>query len=105
MYSYSQYIRHDQAFDIYFNESRLLSDSYNSHYLNRVLYSKEVINEKAVQEKKNDSTDDIHQHETTTTVPIHKLESRLEGNKMLCLADTILQSRYMDNFKITVVHT
>ena len=60
---------------------------------------------KGYQEKKNDSTDHIHQHENTTIVPRHKPEDQIKSNKMLHMADTILWSRNMDNYKISVVQT
>ena len=60
---------------------------------------------KGDQEKKNDSTDHIHQHENTTIVSRHKPEDHIKIIKMLHLADTILWSRDMDNYKISVVQT
>ena len=53
----------------------------------------------------NDSTDDIHQHGNTTIVPRHKPEYQIESNNLICLADAILRSRDMGNYKITVVQT
>ena len=57
------------------------------------------------QEKNNDSTEHIHQHENTTIVSKHKPEDPIKGNNMLYLANTILWSRDMDNYKISVVQT
>ena len=47
----------------------------------------------------------VHQRENTAIVPRHKPEDQIESNKMLCLVDTILWSRDMENYKITVVQT
>ncbi len=55
--------------------------------------------------KNNDSTEHIHQHENTTIVSKHKPEDQIKSNKMLHLADTIIWSRDMDNYKISVVQT
>ena len=63
---------------------------------------------KRVQEKDHDNTDHIHQHENTTITTIvlrHKPESQIKSGKTLHLADTILWSRDMDNYKIYVVQT
>ena len=60
---------------------------------------------KGDQEKNNDSTDHIHQHENTTIVSRHKPEDQIKSIKMIHLADTILWSRDMDNYKISVVQT
>ena len=60
---------------------------------------------KGDQEKKNDSTEHIHQHENTTIVSKHKPENQIKSNKMLYLANTILWSREMDNYNIFVVQT
>ena len=60
---------------------------------------------KGDQEKNNDSTDHIHQHENTTIVPRHKPEDQIESNNMLCQAYTILWSRNVDNYKIIVFQT
>ena len=60
---------------------------------------------KGHEEKNNDSTDHIHQHENTTIVPRHTPEDQIKSNKMFCLANTILWSRDMDNCKLTVVQT
>ena len=60
---------------------------------------------KGDQEKNNDSTEYIHQHENTTMVSRNKPEDQIKSNKMLYLADTILWSRDMDNHKISVVQT
>ena len=60
---------------------------------------------KGYQEKNNDSTDHIHQHENTTIVSRHKPEDQIKSITMLYMADTILWSRNMDNYKISVVQT
>ena len=60
---------------------------------------------KGDQEKNNDTTDHIHQHENTTIVSRHKPEDPIKSNKMLYLANTILWSRDMDNYKISLVQT
>ena len=57
------------------------------------------------QENNDDSTDHINQHENTTIVPRHKPEDWIKSNKLLRLADTIIWSRDIDNYKITVVQT
>ena len=62
---------------------------------------------KGDQEKNNDGqygTDHIHQHENTI-VSRHKPEDQIKANEMLCLVDTILWGRDMDNYKISVVQT
>ena len=51
---------------------------------------------KGDQEKNNDCTDHIHQHENSTIVTGHKPEEHIESNKMTCLAEAILWSRDMD---------
>ena len=51
------------------------------------------------------NNDHIHQHENTAIVSRHKPENQVKRNKMLYLADTILWSRDMDNYNITVVQT
>ena len=61
--------------------------------------------QKRDQEKNIDSTNHIHQHENTTIVPRHKHEDQIESNNLICLADAILRSRDMGNYKITVVQT
>ena len=53
------------------------------------------------QEENHDSLHHIH----TTIVSRHKPEDQIKGDKMLHLADTILWSRDMDNYKISVVQT
>ena len=57
------------------------------------------------QEKNHDSTDHIHQHENTTIVSRHKNEDQIKSDNMLHLADTILWSMDMDNYKRYVVQT
>ena len=57
------------------------------------------------QETNHDSPDHIHQHENTTIVSRHKPEDQIKGDKMLHLAETIVWSRDMDNYKISVVQT
>ena len=47
----------------------------------------------------------VHHHDNTTIVPRHTPEDQIESNKMLCLVDTILLGRDMDNYKISVVQT
>ena len=54
---------------------------------------------KGDQEKSNDSTEHIHQHENTTIVSRHNSVDRIESNKMVCLADTILDGA--DTWTIT----
>ena len=75
-----------------------------------ILFDRELNNwgweiRKGDQEKNNDSTDHIHQHENSTILSRHKPEYQIKSNKMLCLADTILWSRDTDNYKISVVQT
>ncbi len=60
---------------------------------------------KGDKEKNIDSTDHIHQHENTTIVSRHKPEDQIKSDKMLYLVNTIQWSRYMDNYKISVVQT
>ena len=60
---------------------------------------------KGDQENNNDSTDHIHQHENTTIVSRHTPEDQIKIITMLHLADTILWSRDMDNYKISIVQT
>ena len=50
-----------------------------------------------------DRTDHIHRHENTTIVPSHKPEDPIESNNMLRPVNTILRSRDMESYKITVV--
>ena len=57
------------------------------------------------QEKNNDSTDHIHQHENTTIVSRHKPDDQIKSDQMLHLTDTILWSKNMDNYKSAVVQT
>ena len=54
------------------------------------------------QEAKHDCSDHIHQHENTTIVSRHKPEDQIKSDKMLHMADTIIWSRDMDNYKISV---
>ena len=57
------------------------------------------------QVKNHYTTDQIHQHENTTIVPRHKPEDQIKSDKMLHMADTILWSRDMDDYKISVIQT
>ena len=55
------------------------------------------------QEENQDSSEHIHQHENTTIVSRHKPEDQIKIDTMLHTTNTILWSRDMDNYQISVV--